>query len=178
MQARSTTMMGVDKIVASILLASSLAASNAAPTELWRQNKTFLHSDRALIESCLNAAETDERQNACKFVVRNACPKPPNDDAPNPPSAVRFCDWRGIAAWEDEMAETIGKLNSRLDGSGRAAVATSQRAWKISMLNDVSLRAGVNTGGTMEGEVAAETRADETANRTIFLVQFLQELRQ
>ena len=44
------------------------------------------------------------------------------------------------------------------------------------MLADVGLRSGIYRGGTLEGVTAAETRADETASREIFLEEMLQTL--
>src|SRR5476649_2806444 len=133
---------------ASILLPlCSLAAPAAQPIELWRRDVSFLQGDRALIRSCLTSAETDEKLNTCIHVIRDTCLGPKSDEASSTSFVLRMCAWRGIAAWEDEMAITIAKLNSTLDSPGRARLAISQRDWKTSMLADVGLRSGIYRGG-------------------------------
>ncbi len=156
----------------SLIFLGMSSASATHPIELWRRNTEFLRSDREHIRSCVDAADTGEKMTACVHVIREACQVAPSEEAPTPPSALRACAWRGIAAWEDEMAVTIDELNAKLDDSGRVRLAISQRDWKISMLADVALRGGVDSGGSLEGLIAAETREDETAMRDIFLVEF------
>ena|SRR5476651_101186 len=154
----------------------SLAEPTVRTIELWRQNTSFLQEDRVRIRSCVASADTGEKLNGCIHVVRDACLGPQSDEARSTSLALRMCAWRGIAAWEDEMSVTIAKLDSTLDSPGRTRLVISQRAWKTSMLADVGLRSGIYSGGSLEGVTAAETRADETASREVFLEEIVQSL--
>src|SRR5262245_4061740 len=74
-------------------------ASSARP--LWRVHTEHLVADRALARACLN----DHRAN-CEDVIQAPCRGAYSEEAQSP-ALDRQCDWRAIAAWEDEMNATL-----------------------------------------------------------------------
>ena len=136
-------------------------ASRAPP--LWRVHTEHLVADRALARACLN----DHRAN-CEDVIQAPCRGGFSEEAQSP-ALDRQCDWRAIAAWEDEMDATLSALRSELSGRDLANLETSQRAWETSMLADVGLGMDRYQGGSLAGPVGAHIRARATAERAEYL---------
>jgi uncharacterized protein YecT (DUF1311 family) len=152
-------------VIRALSLALALIAASAAsaePQPLWRMDVRHLAADRALIAACLSHATVET---SCLGVVQTACA---NADGSDTTAALRQCGWRAIAAWEDEMAATLGALRavSHVDG---AALDRAQALWMESMLADVRFGSDLYAGGTMAGVVAAQERAWATAQRTLWL---------
>lgn len=142
------------------------AAPNATP--LWRVHTEHLAADLALARACLN-----DRGTNCEDVIQAPCRGAYSEDAQSP-ALDRQCDWRAIAAWEDEMNAVLAVLRSQLSGRDLANLETSQCAWNESMLADVGLGMDRYEGGSLAGPVGARIRARATAQRA----EYLEELRQ
>lgn len=136
-------------------------------TPLWRMHTEHLGADRAVARACLNENGTN-----CEDVIQAGCRGAHNEDAQSP-ALDRQCDWRAIAAWEDELNATLAVLRSHLGGRDLAKLEASQRAWNDSMLADVGLAMDRYEGGSLAGPVGAHIRARATAQRA----QYLEELR-
>lgn len=143
----------------------SATVSSAPP--LWRVHTEHLAADRATARACLN----DYGAN-CENVIQTVCRGAQSQEAQSP-TLDRQCDWRAIAAWEDEMNAMLASLRSQLGGRDLANLETSQHAWDNSMLADVGLGMDFYEGGSLAGPVGAHIRARGTAERA----QYLQELR-
>lgn len=152
-------------------LALSACASSAPPAAspeakpLWREDLSHLSADRAVVRSCLERQRESGLFNRCEDVVQVQC------DA-GEPGAERRCDWRAIAAWEDEMSADLAALNAKLDSAEAAKLGVSQRAWSASMLADIGLNMDHFAGGSLSGPIGAKARATAVAQRVIFLEQF------
>ncbi len=129
-------------------------------TPLWRMHTEHLASDRALIRTCL-ARDADGF--GCVLIVQKECLAGYDRDNVIP-ALERQCDWRAIAAWEDEMNDALARLRPHLDG-----VDASQSAWEASMLADVGVGMDALEGGSLAGPVGAHIRARATANRVLYL---------
>ncbi|MES1199231.1 MAG: lysozyme inhibitor LprI family protein [Pseudomonadota bacterium] len=142
--------------------APALAQPVANGTPLWRMHTENLAGDRAMIRTCLAGDEAGEGY-GCALVVQAAClsSHDPDDIVP---ALQRQCDWRAIAAWEDEMNDALAHLRGRLDG-----VDASQSAWQTSMLADVGVGMDALEGGSLAGPVGARIRARATAERALYL---------
>jgi len=148
------------------------ASAQPAPdgTPLWRIHTENLTADRALITHCL-AADEDK----CLRVVQDACLAGYEDIDHNSPPLQRTCDWRAIAAWEDEMNDTLGRLRTQLGGRDLDNLNASQTAWNASMLADVGAGMDLFEGGSLAGPVGAHIRARATALRVLYL-RYLESL--
>jgi len=154
-----------------LLLASACAAppspSHQTPAlPLWRQDLSNLSADRALVRACLDRQAQTGEPERCLAVIQREC----EAGEPNP-AWQRHCDWRAIAAWEDEMASDLSALKAKLDLKEAAKLETGQRAWTSSMLADVGFAMDRFAGGSLAGPIGAQLRAQETAERVIFLEQ-------
>ncbi len=141
------------------------AAENGTP--LWRMHTEHLGADRAVARACLNDHTTN-----CEDVIQAPCRAAHDEDAQSP-ALDRQCDWRAIAAWEDEVNATLAILRANLGGADLAKLEASQRAWNVSMLADVGLGMDRYEGGSLGGPVGAHIRARATAQRA----EYLEELR-
>lgn len=156
-----------------VLLAAFLAGCAGvtpatAPGSVWRMHTEHLAEDRARARACLAAA-----QSTCLSVIQDACR--PGEDARGPASA-RLCDWRAIAAWEDEMNASLAALRDQLGGRDLENLERSQRAWNASMLADVGTAMDLYEGGSLAGPVGAHVRAIATAQRARTLAELQQML--
>lgn len=156
-------------MIRALALACALVAATPAsaqqqqqPQPLWRMDARHLEADRARIAACLSRATVET---SCLGVVQTECA---NADGSDSTAALRLCGWRAIAAWEDEMAATLGALGAA-PHVDRAALDRAQALWMDSMLADVRFSADLYAGGTMAGVVAAQERAWATAQRTLWL---------
>ena len=140
---------------------ASAGAQPAAsgPTPMWRMHTEHLAADRVLVRSCLNADH-----GSCERVVQDACLAGVSEDD-RIPALERQCDWRAMAAWEDETAVTIATLRAHLDASGQRDFDAAQRAWQTVMLDDVGIGMSTAAGGSLEGQIGAHIRAREEARR-------------
>lgn len=138
-------------------------AAQAEPTSVWRMHTEHLADDRALVHNCLSVGN-----GMCDRVVQEACVAGFSEDARGP-ALDRQCDWRAIAAWEDEMNAILATLRGRLSGRDLANLNASQEAWNTSMLADVGLGMDFFEGGSLAGPVGAHIRAQETAQRATYL---------
>lgn len=139
-------------------------ASSATP--LWRVHTEHLAADRAIVRACLNDHRPD-----CEDLIQAGCRNAHSEEAQSP-ALDRQCDWRAIAAWEDEMNATLASLRTQLSGRDLANLEASERAWNSSMLADVGLGMGFYEGGSLAGPSGARIRARATAQR----LKFLEEL--
>ncbi|MES1157026.1 MAG: lysozyme inhibitor LprI family protein [Alphaproteobacteria bacterium] len=155
----------------SILALCAQAAAQPVPdgTPLWRIHTENLAADRALIAHCLSANE-----DKCLHVVQDACLAGYDLDRDSPP-LQRQCDWRAIAAWEDEMNDTLTRLRAQLGGRDLDNLNASQQAWETSMLADVGVGMDFFEGGSFSGPVGAHIRARATALRVLYL-RYLESL--
>ncbi|MDX2236103.1 MAG: lysozyme inhibitor LprI family protein [Hyphomonadaceae bacterium] len=156
-------------MIRALALALALIAASAASAEpqpqiqpLWRMDARHLAADRALIAACLSHATVES---SCLGVVQTECA---NADGSDTTAALRQCGWRAIAAWEDEMAATLGALRA-VPHVDAAALDRAQALWMESMLADVRFSSDLYAGGTMAGVIAAQERAWATAQRTLWL---------
>jgi Lysozyme inhibitor LprI len=149
-------------LVAPLAAAQSL---DQATVPLWRRDTSHLSSDRMLIRACL-----DEHglQGACHYVVQETCITQPPPEGMTP-FGLKRCDWRAIAAWEDEMDMTLAQLRAALPRDTVAQLNESQRLWEQSVLADVTLAVRIFAGGNISGPVGASARSQSTASRTVFL---------
>ena len=144
----------------------------SAANPLWRTDATHLAADRSLARACLDRVRETSGFDICRDAVQAACLAGVAEDARS--SALeRMCDWRAIAAWEDEIAAALAELRLKLTSQGLLELAASQRAWQASMLADVALNMDLYPGGSLAGPLAAHVRAEATASRAAFLEQFL-----
>lgn len=144
------------------------AYAREAPANVWRLDVTNLEADRELIRACLRQGEDA----SCEAVVQRPCLEAAEPTGPTT-VAMRQCYWRAIAAWEDEMQETLARLQAHVDGTRWRDIQDSQRAWEASMLADVGLVMDTYRGGSLSGVVGAHARAIATAQRALFLAGVL-----
>jgi hypothetical protein len=154
-------------LLALSLIGAPMAAADAddMTVPLWRQDTTHLAADRTRIRTCL---ERQGFENACYHIIQVACAAEPEPQGTTP-FALKRCDWRAIAAWEDEMDATLAQLRSGLSEEAAAMLDASQAQWRESVLADVTLAIRIFYGGNISGPVAANARAQSTAARTVFL---------
>jgi Lysozyme inhibitor LprI len=154
-------------------LALSGCAAIASPPDrghdLWRRDVSHLAADRALVRACL------ERGGECLRVVQQACV---DDRETRTPAEARICDWRAMAAWEDETAAMVADLRARLTGHDLVNFNASQRAWQTSMLADVRLGMDHFEGGSAAGPEGARVRARAEAQRGEFVFTMRQLIEQ
>ena len=156
-------------VLAACTSAPSATKPGAAP--LWRNDTSHLGADRALVRTCLTRANAGGATESCRSVVQAECMGAVAEDG-RVPAVERRCDWRAIAAWEDEMAVTLSALRTKLGPSSIAELNASQKAWEASMLADVALNMDLYAGGSLSGPMGARVRADAVASRVIFLEEF------
>ena len=147
-------------IGAALFVLACAGAAAQPPQPLWRQHTEHLAADREIARACLTA------RGVCESAIQSACFGGAGD---RPGAAERQCDWRAIAAWEDEMNALLAELREHLGGRDVDNLDASQRAWEASMLADVGLGMGRYEGGSLAGPVGAAIRARATAQRAIFL---------
>ena len=142
---------------------AGLAHAQPDAIPVWRMQVEYLEADRELVRTCLSTADA-----GCENIVQNACGAALDEDS-RVPATERNCDWRAIAAWEDEMNASLVVLHARLSGRDGANLDASQRAWDKSMLADVGLGMDFYQSGSLAGPVGAHIRARATAVRAIYL---------
>lgn len=154
----------IRSILCSLLLCGFVVAPMASPEGInqgvWRRNTAHLTADRALVRACL------DRNGDCLRVVQQACLGNPDRRTA---AEERTCDWRAMAAWEDEVAATLADLRAQLTGRNLENLNASQRAWEVSMLADVSVGMDLLEGGSSAGPEGAHIRAQAEAQRGIYL---------
>lgn len=143
------------------LLAGCAAAAQTPPdgTPVWRLHTEHLADDRARAHACLETAGK-----TCTAVIQDVCRASIDEDY-RTPASERMCDWRAIAAWEDEMNALLASLRSQLGGRDLDNLEQSQRAWNESMLADVGTAMDLYEGGALAGPAGAHVRAIATAQR-------------
>lgn len=153
------------RAAAMAICVAACASASAGPVigganTLWRRDVTHLAADRALVRACLEGGKD------CVGVVQAGCIGDPDMVSA---AQERLCDWRAMAAWEDEMLATLTALRAGLSTRDRRNLETSQRAWEVSMLADVGLGMDAYEGGSLAGPMGAHIRARATAQREIYL---------
>jgi len=147
-----------------VLSASASAAQAETSVPLWRHHTERLAEDRQQARMCLL-----EAQRSCDDVIQDVC----NSELEHEPAGQRLCEWRAIAAWEDEMNAMLERLRGKLEGRDLANLEASQRAWEASMLANVGLVMEHYEGGTLAGQVGAHVRARATSQRARYLADVL-----
>lgn len=151
--------------VACVVLASCVAQSGSVTqvaNAMWRLHTEHLASDRVVARACLTEGHD------CASVVQQGC----GLSEESLPVEQRLCDWRAIAAWEDELNFTLAALRARFTGTrALAELDASQRAWERSMIADVGIGMNHYEGGSLAGPVGAHIRALATAHRAMELNQ-------
>jgi uncharacterized protein YecT (DUF1311 family) len=140
-----------------------VGVAHADPVPVWRMETGHLAADRETARNCLANGRND-----CSHIVQDACSGPAGEEGASN-ALSRRCDWRAIAAWEDEMNASLAFLRAHLHGPDLARLNASQRAWNVSMLKDVGLGMDYYSGGSMAGPIGAHIRAEATAARAIYL---------
>jgi uncharacterized protein YecT (DUF1311 family) len=136
-------------------------------TPLWRIHTEHLAADRRVAHACLVSGEH------CEVLIHDACVSAFDEDS-RVPALDRQCDWRAIAAWEDEMNAILADLRSKLSGDNLRNLNASQEAWDRSMLADVGLGMDYYTGGSIAGPIGAHIRARATVQRAVYLHEIQQ----
>ena len=136
-------------------------------TPLWRMHTENLAADRRAAHDCLT------RGAHCETLIHDACVGGYDEDLRSP-ALDRQCDWRAIAAWEDEMNAILADLRSKLGDDNLRNLNDSQDAWDRSMLADVRLGMDYYSGGTIAGPIGARIRARATEQRTVYLYEIQQ----
>jgi uncharacterized protein YecT (DUF1311 family) len=158
---------------AALAFPADAAQSELMPASpLWRIDVSHLKADRHLVRTCLSADKPNGQFENCVHVVWDACNAASQDDDTQRVSS-RHCDWRAIAAWEDELAVTLAELRLRLSRSEMPELDSAQKGWQSSMLADVRLQSERYAGGSLAGSVGAHVRAEAVARRVVFLEEFL-----
>jgi hypothetical protein len=159
-------------LMAVALMAGSCASANAqvldVPNSLWRTHTEHLVSDRAAVHACLVAGE-----GGCESLIQTACLRAYDEDS-RVPALARQCDWRAIAAWEDEILAMLARLRSKLGGDNLRNLNDSEAAWERSMLADVGLGMDYYAGGSISGPIGAHIRARAAAQRAVYLYEIQQ----
>jgi hypothetical protein len=158
-------------LIAAALLVSGCASSaivdHEAPTPVWRMDTSSLQHDRQLARNCLS-----QSRQSCDDVIQQDCTGGDGGEA-TIPAAMRRCDWRAIAAWEDEIEDMLTRLRGALSGRNLSELEASQRAWSASMLADVAAAMDLYEGGSLAGPVGAHMRAQASAYRARYLADLL-----
>jgi hypothetical protein len=135
----------------------------------WRsQNSGAPLGDRAIAHACLEGGAK------CENVVQAACAGAAGDLDTESPAFQRQCDWRAMAAWEDEIIAMLADLRGKLDGRDLNNLNDSETAWERSMLADIGLGMDYYAGGTISGPIGAHIRARATAQRAAYLYEMQQ----
>jgi len=157
--------------VALVLVLGAFAAPSLAQpahvadgTPLWRIHAENLAADRRAAHACLVSGEH------CDTLIHDACVHAYDEDSRSP-ALDRQCDWRAIAAWEDELNAILTDLRGKLGGDHLRNLNDSQNAWDRSMLADVGLGMDYYAGGSISGPIGAHIRARATAQRAEYLYQ-------
>jgi hypothetical protein len=158
-------------LLALSLIGAPMAAADAddMTVPLWRQDTTHLAADRTRIRTCL---ERQGFENACYHIIQVACAAEPEPQGTTP-FALKRCDWRAIAAWEDEGEATAVALRAALPADRVGDVDWAQKLWRQAMAADVGLAANVTDGSNT---LAAEARARATARRAVYLRDRVRQL--
>ena len=134
------------------------------PDAPWRTRTAGSRAaDQALAHACL------ESGGQCEDVVQAACRATAGDLDPEAAPFQRQCDWRAMAAWEDEIVVMLADLRGKLGGRDLQNLNDSETAWETSMLADVKLGMDYYAGGTISGPIGAHVRALATAHRAAYL---------
>jgi len=134
--------------------AMAAMAQEAAPA--WRSDLTHLQGDRSAIVQCLAGATDDHR---CIGVVQSACA----EAAASIPR--EGCEFRAIAAWEDEGEAMASTLRAALPPTQAAELERAQEFWRRSLAAELGLAARTPSGAS--GEAALRARA--VAERAVYL---------
>ena len=144
-----------------VCVTPSAFAQQAQP--LWRRDATHLAADRAVALACLSAGGD------CSNAVQHQCAP---GGGVRSAAEGRMCDWRAIAAWEDEIEALLARLRAALSREDAAKLDESQRLWNASMLADVGLAMDVYAGGSLAGPVGAHVRALALVQRAQYLEEY------
>lgn len=143
------------------------AAHVADGPPLWRMHTENLAADRRAAHGCLVSGAN------CETLIHDTCVGV-YDENSRSPTLDRQCDWRAIAAWEDEMNAILADLRGKLGDDNLRNLNDSQSAWDRSMLADVGLGMDYYTGGSIAGPIGAHIRARATAQRAAYLYEIQQ----
>jgi hypothetical protein len=136
-------------------------------TPLWRIHTENLAADRRAAHTCLVSGRN------CENLIHDGCVGAYDEDS-RVPALDRQCDWRAIAAWEDEMNAILADLRGKLGENNLRNLNDSQEAWERSMLADVGLGMDYYAGGALSGPIGAHIRARATAQRAAYLNEIQQ----
>lgn len=139
-----------------------------APNSLWRIHTEHLAVDRAAAHQCLVAGA-----GGCERLIQTVCLNAYDEDS-RVPAIERQCDWRAIAAWEDEIMAMVAHLRTKLDGDNLRNLNDSETAWETSMMADVGLGMDYYSGGSISGPIGAHIRARAAAQRAAYLYEIQQ----
>jgi uncharacterized protein YecT (DUF1311 family) len=158
-------------LIALSLLAAGCAGASAQqapdPAPVWRMHTEHFDEDRERARRCLS-----ESARGCDDEIQEACAGGDGAEG-NTNAAVRACNWRAIAAWEDEMDSLLEQLRQRLDGRNLENLEASQRAWEASMQADTRAVMDLYEGGSLSGLAGAHVRAHATSQRARYLADLL-----
>jgi uncharacterized protein YecT (DUF1311 family) len=152
-------------ILASVFLAT---ASNPALAET---NAAKLSADVASINKCLARETGLQRSENCVGPIANDCQDQPGGSTT---IGIVSCLQREEAAWDVILNANYKAAMAALDGSQQAALRKAQRAWIPSRDADCEALWEANKDGTIRGPIAASCRLTATANRALWLADFLE----
>jgi hypothetical protein len=158
--------------VLALLLAADAAAQAPPPAEapatpVWRRVLMNLPADRALIAGCLASEAGHATPAACAPVVGEACLEAAEPAASGTTSLMRWCNWRAIAAWEEELAEARAALRAGMRPEELAADDAADAAFKAFVDANAHAYAAEFEGGTHASVAAGAVRARMLAERAL-----------
>ena len=124
-------------------------------------------SDRAVAHACLISSAN------CESLIQTTCLSGYSADEQSP-ALARRCDWRAMAAWEDEVLALLADVRGKLAGDDLKNLNDAETAWETSMLADVGLGMDLYSGGSLSGPVGAHIRARATALHAAYLYEIQQ----
>jgi hypothetical protein len=155
---------------AALTLATDAAAQSPAPARpVWRDDLSFLASDRALIRECLQADAGRAAPASCAGVVRQACFTTASPEVASVTAFQRRCNWRAIAAWEDELAEARAALRAAMRPEELPADEAAHAAFEAFLIANVRSYGVEFEGGSLSNVAAGEIRARMLAERALEL---------
>ena len=154
-----------------VLVLAACAAASAQtignPNAPWRAHAVTLEGDQWAAHNCLQSGIN------CENSLQQGCLSAHGQDEITP-AIERQCDWRAMAAWENEIMTLLADLRGKLDGDNLRHLNESEDAWERSMLADVGLGMDYYAGGSISGPIGAHIRARATAQRAAYLYEIQQ----
>jgi len=145
-----------------------LVALLGAPNAYAQGGKPDGRDSRA-IQDCIKS--NSKKPESCIGLVSNPCLD--RDDAQSTAGMVA-CIARETAVWDDILNETYRRLRGKLDPQQRTKLRDMQRAWIVSRDKTCAFYWDYFQG-TMASPMSADCVNTETARRTLFLLNFLDD---